>query len=581
MTTWYVQKGAGGGSGTLADPWQTFANVVWGAGGVVAGDTVTILGTYTSTGAADYMTIGASGLEGLPITITGGTIDCSDTGNYGVLGSGKSYITISGLTVLDALQNGVHFDTSGSNFTLSSLAISGCAERGINFEDCSEITITDTNSSNNTKYGIFVDVSAGICSGLTITGGTYANNLFYNLRVRGFEAATKAFSNVTVTGGTYSGSTNITDDGAGIFLQIIENATITGATISGNDFGIWTPGEPLAADGNFDNRNIIVRNCVFTGNKIRAVYLAGQGHRVENCTITSAGTGDKTLVYSTGSDEDCYIINNTFNGAGASESNITLNNGTHADAARTVYCYGNRITGGEFGFFLGNANSKTETYEIYNNIIDTMSENAISIRNGDNTQTTHIYNNTIIDCNTGLTISDGVSCNQITFKNNIITGSAARTYFLADMSDGMDVTSDYNCFLGDNAAAEFQRDPTLGDTTNLSFAQWQALGYDANSLRADPLYVDEAANDFHLSYNSPAANIGTDLNIATDFDGRDTRTPPDAGAYALYWLNNEKYGTTGYNDQYGTDHIGRDNNPKYEDDQNLVYSRLNNSAYED
>jgi hypothetical protein len=581
MTTWYVQQGAGGGSGTLADPWQTFANVVWGAGGVVAGDTLTILGTYTSTGAADYMTIGDSGSAGSPITITGGTIDCNDTGNYGILSSSKSYITISGVTILDALQNGISF-SGGSNIILTSDNVSGCAERGIQFDNTSTITLTSCVSSNNTKYGIFIEATNSVSTGVTITNCTANSNPFANLRLKGFKEGTEELSNITVTGGTYNSSTAAGNDGIGIWFNIIENLTIDGVTVSSNNLGIWTDNVPQNGDtGNFDNTNTIIRNCTLINNTHRAIYMFGHGHQILNNTITSPGLNSLTLVYSGGSDDDCYIQGNVFSGAGANEANITLNNGSHVDQARTVYCSGNSIPSGQFGILAGNSDSKAETLEIYTNKIIGCG-NGVKVRNADNTQTINLDNNTLHDNTVGLQIGDNATDPTVTVTNCIITESANYIYYIEDVSAGQDITSDYNCFLGDTAASEFRRDLTLGSDDTMDFATWKTTtSQDGNSLRTDPFYVDKTTSDFHLSYNSPAANLGTDVGIATDFDGRDTRTPPDAGAYALYWLNNEKYGTTGYNDQYGTDHIGRDNNPKYEDDQNLVYSRLNNSAYED
>lgn len=66
--TWYVDADAtGANNGTSwTDAWESFGDIAWGAGGVVAGDTLAISGgVYTGT-----MAIGASGNPGAPITIT-------------------------------------------------------------------------------------------------------------------------------------------------------------------------------------------------------------------------------------------------------------------------------------------------------------------------------------------------------------------------------------------------------------------------------------------------------------------------------------------------------------------------------
>jgi hypothetical protein len=88
-------------------------------------------------------------------------------------------------------------------------------------------------------------------------------------------------------------------------------------------------------------------------------------------------------------------------------------------------------------------------------------------------------------------------------------------------------TSNYNVLEG-----VFSTDG--GDTT-LTFAQWKALGYDANSKISTPssLFVN-ATSDYHLRSGSPAINIGTTLtSVKIDFDGgaRPQGASSDAGAF--------------------------------------------------
>ncbi|MHC4713940.1 MAG: putative Ig domain-containing protein [Planctomycetota bacterium] len=56
----------------------------------------------------------------------------------------------------------------------------------------------------------------------------------------------------------------------------------------------------------------------------------------------------------------------------------------------------------------------------------------------------------------------------------------------------------------------------------LTFAEWQARGYDAHSFQATPeeLFVDAKAGDYHLKNGSPAIDRGTELaHVRTDLDG--------------------------------------------------------------
>jgi hypothetical protein len=76
---------------------------------------------------------------------------------------------------------------------------------------------------------------------------------------------------------------------------------------------------------------------------------------------------------------------------------------------------------------------------------------------------------------------------------------------------------------------------TDGGDTTLSFTQWKALGYDANSKVSTPsaLFVN-AVSDFHLKPGSPAIDIGTTLtSVKTDFDSRarPQGASSDAGAF--------------------------------------------------
>jgi hypothetical protein len=362
MTTWHVTQGAGGGVGTPGDPWQTFANITWGVGGVVAGDTLQINGTYTSTGAADFLTIGDSGSSGSVITITGAStpvIDCNSACARGISGTNKDYITISNITIQNSTEHGISVGNC-NNLTLDTVTVTACAQRGININNSSSVTLTSCNSSSNTQYGVFIDSTSSISTGITITNCTCSSNPVVNLRLAGWTAA-NALKNITVTGGTYNSSTNGGDNGLGIYFNIIENLTIDGVTCSSNNLGIWTDNVPQdVGTGNFDNTNTVIKNCTLVNNTHRAIYMFGHGHQIINNTATSPGTNGLSLIYSGGSDDNCIIANNTLTGAGASESNITINNGTHADSARIVECFDNSMTSGEFGILSGNSNSKTD-----------------------------------------------------------------------------------------------------------------------------------------------------------------------------------------------------------------------------
>ena len=95
--------------------------------------------------------------------------------------------------------------------------------------------------------------------------------------------------------------------------------------------------------------------------------------------------------------------------------------------------------------------------------------------------------------------------------------------------------SDYNVVRNGN------RFSTDWDETRISFAAWQALGYDAHSIAVDTLaaigFVNAAAADFHLQSTSPAIDAGKNLSagdgyhsVTDDFSGT---ARPQGSAYDI------------------------------------------------
>jgi parallel beta-helix repeat protein len=66
--------------------------------------------------------------------------------------------------------------------------------------------------------------------------------------------------------------------------------------------------------------------------------------------------------------------------------------------------------------------------------------------------------------------------------------------------------SDYNLYWNSNNRNLIKTNSKI--TPAGSFSQWQAGGYDRNSLVADPLFVDTETGNFQLKPNSPAFKLG-------------------------------------------------------------------------
>jgi hypothetical protein len=49
----------------------------------------------------------------------------------------------------------------------------------------------------------------------------------------------------------------------------------------------------------------------------------------------------------------------------------------------------------------------------------------------------------------------------------------------------------------------------------ISFENWKQLGYEEHSVRADPLFVDAAHDDYRLKPESPAFRLGFEpINVS-------------------------------------------------------------------
>jgi hypothetical protein len=109
-------------------------------------------------------------------------------------------------------------------------------------------------------------------------------------------------------------------------------------------------------------------------------------------------------------------------------------------------------------------------------------------------------------------------------KNNILfTAHAFRGAISIYGNSVSGFESDYNVVVN--------RFSTDGGGTNMSLAQWQALGYDAHSFISTPsaLFVDPAVNNYHLKSGSPALNTG--ISLAEVTDDLENVSRPQGGGY--------------------------------------------------
>lgn len=187
---WYIDKDAYGANNgtTWSNAWNSFNRVIWGNGGVKAGDTLYISGGFETKIYTEKLLIGASGLPGSPITIRIGQdeghrgnviLDYAGSGDYGSgsgIGlAGRNYISISGnyngerklkiqnlRNISDRMQgSGIGgVGTTASNIIIEYVEIYNC-NNGIYFSYPTNVEIRKSKITSRGDTGIGLVTSTG------------------------------------------------------------------------------------------------------------------------------------------------------------------------------------------------------------------------------------------------------------------------------------------------------------------------------------------------------------------------------------------------------------------------------------
>ncbi|MDO8647360.1 MAG: right-handed parallel beta-helix repeat-containing protein [Candidatus Diapherotrites archaeon] len=146
-----------------------------------------------------------------------------------------------------------------------------------------------------------------------------------------------------------------------------------------------------------------------------------------------------------------------------------------------------------------------------------------------------IYNNTVRNCLFGihwLNVSQEIGM-QFTAKNNIFADMPAASYYLyGGVSTGdVNIVMNNNLYSADTSGTANKWMLDYVDSTN--FLDWKSDSLqDANSLLGNPGFVNAAAGNFRLLSGSSAINAGQNLSayFNDDFDGNPR---PTAGVWAI------------------------------------------------
>lgn len=526
-TTWYVRPLSGEYGAEDGTSYETafddFADITWGTGGIVAGDTLYVAGTFT---AADLI-VGTAGTAGNHITIRGDYP--ADPGQIGNASTSRqiclnSYLTFSHLTVYGTMRSCIdsYYDSTGNvQFIASTNEVRDYGQGLIGLFTTSDQFFgrsVDSNThglgvaSNPTDEGDYhrMYVSSTADGAMwPVTDETSATAVLYKH---------KKITDITVDSCTF---TLVEDTTAPMDMCGINNVTITNNTVDMNDKTTY--------------------GAVFIDNN--SVWKRPSNVTISNNYFHGAGNGATTY------DDHCIYIQ--------SVNNITVSNNTLKNCAAGIVVYPGAI-----------ATQAAEGVTITRNLIEGMDYNRNNKQFGGNgitfsgsdqcplcTPATVAYNviTTPLNCpGTDLSSCTGISSKwsvQQKLYNNTIIATDRSFYFgsansSADLRNNISYnpaqyhiyvnttlgtwTEDYNHYYPNTGTLFYH-----GGAHN--FADYQS-GHPDVATRSvthlyttDPLFV--SASNYQLTSASPAINAGTDVSLTTDYLGFPIVGNPDIGAY--------------------------------------------------
>jgi hypothetical protein len=178
--------------------------------------------------------------------------------------------------------------------------------------------------------------------------------------------------------------------------------------------------------------------------------------------------------------------------------------------------------------------------QFYYNVFDAPNINVYLFTDGSGnydqyaTRNSSYYNNTFIthgsEASIHLNSKTGVN-NGMVFKNNIFYSDNSSGYFLYEEVSGQmgSWTMNNNIYYMTSPCSHMW---VMYGTSYGTLAQWNSLGYDDNSINADPLFNNYASGDYSLQSGSKAIKSGINLGLTVDIKGNAVPSNnPDLGAF--------------------------------------------------
>lgn len=359
----------------------------------------------------------------------------------------------------------------------------------------------------------------------------------------------QAGDTVIVRAGNYTGFELQTDGTAGARVVFSAEANVTinvanpvrgqhGINLEGADYvtveGFTVVGMARAGIRSVVNHDVIIRNNVCDQNGYWGILTGFSDDLLIENNVTSRSVNEHGIYVGNSGDRP-IIRNNTIwgnRGNGIHLNGDVFQGGDGIISGALVE--GNIIFDNGLGGGSGINGDGLQDSIIRNNLLYNNHASGISlyrIDGGGSATNNIIANNTILQASDGrwnINIQNASTGNQVT--NNILYTIHSFRGVIDISSDSLTgFTSDYNTVMN--------RFTTNGGSSVLTLAQWQTqTGQDMHSLIATPteLFVNPAANNYHLKSGSPAIDRGTSRNAPiVDLDGnaRPSGAGYDIGAY--------------------------------------------------
>lgn len=275
------------------------------------------------------------------------------------------------------------------------------------------------------------------------------------------------------------------------------------------------------------SNNILVDACDFSQatNQHLAIWAnlpTNGNYKISRCTFDYSGlqhiggSGSAIDVLSTNSNDITLIGEyNTFAHVGNNMAAPYLDHGIYFKSGRLVWRYNYHYNGGPYtGACVKISGTAKDDCEIYYNIFSsgggTQNWGILSEAGSGHV----IYNNVFYNIGTGVWQS-GTNGPAVTggsgmsLKNNIFHTTTSLFIRATIITN---VISDNNAFFN-GATKSF-----LWGSINCSYSDWRKYsGQDANSIYADPQFVQPTADNFRLRATSPCIKAGVNVGLTQDF----------------------------------------------------------------